>query len=57
MRFITLMKNIPAIIDGRAIVITINKKKVNADCGKLSDSTVYHIAKGLLDSVSTTKTN
>jgi hypothetical protein len=51
------MKNIPAIINGRAIVITIDKKKVNADCGKLSDSTVYHIAKGLLDSVSTTKTN
>lgn len=49
MNVATLVKSLPAILRGNAIVITINEKRVQADCGRLGKTTVQEIARKLLE--------
>ncbi len=52
MTFLNLVKNLPEILKGNAIVITIKSKKVHADCGKLGKKTVQNVALSLLNKTS-----
>ena len=47
MKVAALFKSLPSILSGRAIVITIDGRKVTADTGKLGKKTVALIAQEL----------
>lgn len=51
MNALAIIKALPSIMRGQAIIITVSKRKVRADCGRLSDKTVRQIAEGLLSKV------
>jgi hypothetical protein len=49
MKVMALVKSLPQILRGDAVVITIKEKRVVADCGKLGKKTVRQIATKLLE--------